>query len=160
MVSTAHDDSTKASQKQEKRCPGWKFQPGYVLLFFFLDEEWQNQQKSDACSQEDVFIGNERSSTIAVYKKLCVFQNLLANGRANNAGDQHLAEDPDTLESAGFAHGGVIPDESPKHGHTGKITAHHQKGTQEHGDGSAVFASICVKLEFGSYTLPFNTISN
>ena len=58
-------------------------------------------------------------------------QHRCTNVGANNAGDQYLESNAQTLEHARFAGGNVVADHGAEDGGTGEVAAHHQQRADE-----------------------------
>ena len=106
-----------------------QFEKGY--------EHDPDKNGGDEGGQEDIFVGDEGGGAVGIDDGLGVFQHRGADTGTDDTGDQHLADDPLTLEHTGLAFGGTVPEHGTEDAHAGKVTAEHDQGSQEYGDGGA-----------------------
>ena len=74
---------------------------------------------------------------VVVDDLLRIAQDEGADGRADDAGDEHLPDDAQPLEHPRAVRRGAVAQHRAEHGHAGKIAAHHQKRAEKHRDGTA-----------------------
>ena len=87
--------------------------------------------------QKNILIGHEGRCTVIIDDGFSIAQHGSADIRTHNAGNEHLAEDPQTLEHTGPVLGGIVTDHGAKNRHARQIATHHQQGTNEHQGGVA-----------------------
>ena len=80
-------------------------------------------------------VWQKTGGSVIVQDELRILQNRGPDRRAYNAGDQNLTDYPHALKLAGAVIRDTIPDLGAKYGHTGEISGHHQKGTDENRRG-------------------------
>ena len=107
---------------------------------FLFGKNGQQCEYNDGRNQrgkENVGVGHKGIGAVVIKNLFGIGQNRFADIRSNDAGNKNLREDAYSLQHTCFAGGSQITDFGSENSHTGQIAAHHEKGTNEDGCGSA-----------------------
>ena len=97
--------------------------------------EHQRRTENNRCSKggcPDSLVRKERRGSILIDNLLCVAKHKGTDGRTNDARDQYLADDADSLELTGAVLRNPVADHSSEHCHACHVTGHHQKRTNKY----------------------------
>ena len=125
-----------AKQKASRR----RLRAGISGGFFLTDNicghkaERKHRRRREG-GRKNIYVGNKGLGAVTVFDHTGAGENGLSDKRSDQSREQYLGEDPDPLEHARLSPGRQIPDPGTEHGHARQVSAHHEKGTEENGNG-------------------------